>query len=323
MKKTMKSLALLLALVVGLSAASIVLAEEGDVLLTDEPVLEVADEPAEEATEAEEPQTNVRVVLIHDGELCYGDLVTLVAVVENADAADGIIRWETSEAADAGNAGAWMQVSTGTSYSFVVDEQNAWLAYRAVVDGTAASDAFRLPEMTVREEASEPVEIPEVVDDSEPVETTEEPVDEAEQLPESDPETENELEAESEPEIEPESEPENEPETAPEIEPEPEAMPESEPEEESAAALDPNRSISIYADCGEGELHYGDDVVLYATLTGYDNAVYTLQWQTSTDGVAWDDVPGAVGTTLVTTVTEENHLNYWRVVVTVTDITSL
>lgn len=85
-----------------------------------------------------------------------------------------------------------------------------------------------------------------------------------------------------------------------------------------ADQLDPNRSIDVYAQW-EGELHFGDAATLCAVLHGYDNVTYTLQWQYSKDNVTWTDVKDAVGKTLSLTVTEDNYLNYWRVLVTVSD----
>ena len=84
--------------------------------------------------------------------------------------------------------------------------------------------------------------------------------------------------------------------------------------------LDPNRTIDIYADWGGGELYFGDESTLIAVLHGYDNAVYTVQWQTSRDGAEWQDIEGATETRYTMIVTEENYLDYWRVVVTITDV---
>ena len=84
--------------------------------------------------------------------------------------------------------------------------------------------------------------------------------------------------------------------------------------------LDPNRSIDIYADWGGGELHFGDESVLIAVLHGYGNAVYTVQWQTSTDNESWVNVEGATDVRYTMTVTEENYLDYWRVAVIITDV---
>ena len=55
-------------------------------------------------------------------------------------------------------------------------------------------------------------------------------------------------------------------------------------------ALDPNRTIDLYATWGEGELTDGTEATMIAVLNGYDNVEYALQWQTSEDNVNWTDV---------------------------------
>ena len=79
----------------------------------------------------------------------------------------------------------------------------------------------------------------------------------------------------------------------------------------------PVRSVSITADWGEGELFFGAEATLSAVLKGYDNVAYTLQWQTSKNGEEWADVAGATDESYVMTVTQENYLDFWRVIVTV------
>lgn len=63
-----------------------------------------------------------------------------------------------------------------------------------------------------------------------------------------------------------------------------------------------------------GEPQYDEDVMtLRATLIGFDNIDYALQWQFSTDDAAWTDVSGATGDTLVVQLDESNAGCYWRV----------
>mgnify|MGYP002589924115 CR=1 FL=1 len=63
-----------------------------------------------------------------------------------------------------------------------------------------------------------------------------------------------------------------------------------------------------------GEPHYdGDVMTLRATLIGFDNIDYALQWQFSTDDATWTDVSGATGDTLVVQLDESNAGCYWRV----------
>lgn len=63
-----------------------------------------------------------------------------------------------------------------------------------------------------------------------------------------------------------------------------------------------------------GEPQYDEDVMtLRATLIGFDNLDYALQWQFSTDDATWTDVPSATGDTLVVQLDESNAGCYWRV----------
>lgn len=63
-----------------------------------------------------------------------------------------------------------------------------------------------------------------------------------------------------------------------------------------------------------GEPQYDEDVMtLRATLIGFDNIDYALQWQFSTDDSTWTDVSGATGDTLVVQLDESNAGCYWRV----------
>ena len=63
-----------------------------------------------------------------------------------------------------------------------------------------------------------------------------------------------------------------------------------------------------------GEPQYDEDVMtLRATLIGFDNIDYALQWQFSTDDATWTDVPGATGDTLVVQLDESNAGCDWRV----------
>lgn len=63
-----------------------------------------------------------------------------------------------------------------------------------------------------------------------------------------------------------------------------------------------------------GEPQYdGDVMTLRATLIGFDNIDYALQWQFSTDDATWTDVSGATEDTLVVQLDESNAGCYWRV----------
>ena len=84
--------------------------------------------------------------------------------------------------------------------------------------------------------------------------------------------------------------------------------------------LNQNRSIDVYA-TWEGEALYLDsEATLIAVLHGYDNAVYTLQWQYSPDNATWYDLEGAEEARCTLTVTEENYQYYWRIQATITGV---
>ena len=87
-----------------------------------------------------------------------------------------------------------------------------------------------------------------------------------------------------------------------------------------AEQLDPKRKITVKAEWDGEQLYFGDTATLRATLSGYDNAVYTIRWQTSKDGNKWEDIKGAEGAELKVVVTEDNYMNYWRALVVVTAI---
>lgn len=84
--------------------------------------------------------------------------------------------------------------------------------------------------------------------------------------------------------------------------------------------LDPNRRIDLFLITPADEVYFGHEATMAALLYGYDNAVYTLQWETSADGESWQAVEGGADSRLTVIVTEENHRNLWRVSVTITDV---
>ena len=83
--------------------------------------------------------------------------------------------------------------------------------------------------------------------------------------------------------------------------------------------LNPDRYIDVYATAENG-LYFGREATMVAVLYGYDNAIYTLQWQNSKDGENWTDIPGATESRWTVVVTEENYLDYWQIQVTITGV---
>ena len=82
----------------------------------------------------------------------------------------------------------------------------------------------------------------------------------------------------------------------------------------------PDCRLDVSLAMEQDQLFFGEEATIVAVLHGYDNAVYTLQWQTSVDGENWVDVPGATESRMTVIVTEENYLNYWQIQVTITDV---
>ena len=70
-------------------------------------------------------------------------------------------------------------------------------------------------------------------------------------------------------------------------------------------------SVAISAESDVVEL--GDDMVLTAVLTGFEDLNYTLQWQFSADNANWANVDGATDFTLRVQMNEENRDYFWRV----------
>ena len=95
-----------------------------------------------------------------------------------------------------------------------------------------------------------------------------------------------------------------------------EPVAEEEPSEEEV--LNPDRKIAVTPALVEDE-NGETKVVFTAELTGYDDLVYTAQWQVSSDNENWNDIPDANGLEYVTVVNEENYMNFWRVQIHIAD----
>ena len=89
-------------------------------------------------------------------------------------------------------------------------------------------------------------------------------------------------------------------------------------------ALDPNRSIDIYISWNGETPALGVTATFIAVLHGYDNLIYTVQWQQSDDAAEWYYV-GQPQTNeegsfrLDVEITWDNYDDYWRVEVVITD----
>ena len=104
-------------------------AEETTEETTEVPAEETTEVPAEETTEEEFVFTgSVAVRMLNTGDIYIGDTVILHADVSNANA-EYTSSWEVCE-----DGIHWETVKSGTEdYSFVVTEENAGYAYRAVL----------------------------------------------------------------------------------------------------------------------------------------------------------------------------------------------
>ena len=78
--------------------------------------------------------------------------------------------------------------------------------------------------------------------------------------------------------------------------------------------LDPNRRIDIYV-TWNGEKAFGTSITMTAVLFGYDQVAYRLQWQTSPDDATWQDIDMATDKQYSVVMTQDNYLDYWRVIV--------
>ncbi len=84
-------------------------------------------------------------------------------------------------------------------------------------------------------------------------------------------------------------------------------------EYDTLLGLQPERSIELTAAWADDEACFGGTVIFEAHLQGYEGLTYSVVWQHSTDGIEWETVEDASGTTLGVIVTEENVNDCWRV----------
>ena len=86
-------------------------------------------------------------------------------------------------------------------------------------------------------------------------------------------------------------------------------------EEEQSIVRTITISNNLY---GQEVVYEGTEVILTATLTGFDDVNYRMQWQYSADGGATiQDVPGANDSQYSFPITLENAHYLWRLSVTI------
>ena len=89
---------------------------------------------------------------------------------------------------------------------------------------------------------------------------------------------------------------------------------EEEPVEETSDefALPDDASVDFEISFDEDNPTIGSVAHFKALVDGYEDIVYTLQWQRSLDCEAWEDVQDANGETMDVLMTEETSQYYWR-----------
>ena len=190
-----------------------------------------------------------------------------------------------------------------------------------------------LTEEPAEEESGEPedesAEEPEAEQETEPTEeqpeeAETEPAEELTEEPAEEPMEEEAGEPEEEPAGEPEEElteeqaGEPEEETTEEANDEDPEEPAEEPEEENEPAEEEpesGRSVDVEIKWDVAYPIVGDTAHFTATLNGYEDVDYTVQWQYSPDKETWYDIQGETDTTMDMVITEENNVVYWRIIV--------
>ena len=77
-------------------------------------------------------------------------------------------------------------------------------------------------------------------------------------------------------------------------------------------ALPDDASVDFEISFDEDNPTIGSVAHFKALVDGYEDIVYTLQWQRSLDCEAWEDVQDANGETMDVLMTEETSQYYWR-----------
>lgn len=94
---------------------------------TVEPTAEPTVEPTVEPTAEPAPQGTVRIILLNEGPLYYGDEVALLADVDNVED-EHTLTWQIKVEEDK-----WENIAVGRTYRFILTPENANLEYRVIV----------------------------------------------------------------------------------------------------------------------------------------------------------------------------------------------
>lgn len=88
----------------------------------------VTETETEEVIEEAAPQGTVRILLLNEGPLYYGDEVTLLADVDNVED-EHTLTWQIKVDIDK-----WENIAVGRTYCFTLTPENASLEYRVIVN---------------------------------------------------------------------------------------------------------------------------------------------------------------------------------------------
>ena len=239
------------------------------------------------------------------GSFHIGDTVTLKA--ESESVLGDMVAWQTK----VGNEGNWKGAGYGGTLTVELTEENNNSAYRFRMEDGNYSDEYVLiaaAEATEETETAEKVETEETEEtktagetEAENTETTAEQAENTDAEAE-DTETVEETEAEGAEAADTEAEEDSE-------------ADDTETAEETETEETEERKVSFSYFWDDEEPSIGSVVHMQATVIGYDNLDYVLQWQYSEDPetFGWTDYPGANGETFDLQITEENNNFFWRV----------
>jgi len=93
--------------------------------------------------------------------------------------------------------------------------------------------------------------------------------------------------------------------------------PQSETTPAPEAIQDTLRSVKVISD--SSSLQVGDTMTLTAKLSGFDGALYQLNWQVKAEGGDWANISGEHGETLKVNLDDQSIGCQWRVVVETAD----
>ena len=91
-------------------------------------------------------------------------------------------------------------------------------------------------------------------------------------------------------------------------------------EDSEQVELPADRSVDFEIEWDEEDPTIGSIAHFKAILNGYDQLVYTLQWQYSEDGEAWQNLENETEMNMDQEITMDNYEYFWRVEVNVMDV---